>query len=76
LRHTSQHGERGLRADLAAAGQIAPAPAVSRGLDPGILNPAAVAYYEAAGWRAYYDRNWLRAFGLLEIRDWRLSASS
>lgn len=24
-----------------------------------------VAYYEKAGWEAYYDRNWLRAFGLL-----------
>ena len=29
------------------------------------FNPDALAYYETAGWRAYYDRNWLRAFGLL-----------
>jgi hypothetical protein len=63
LRQTNRHGERALRADLAAVGQIAPATA--RGLDPDILNPAAVAYYEAAGWRAYYGRNWLRAFGLM-----------
>jgi hypothetical protein len=36
-----------------------------RGLDPALLDPAAVAYYESAGWRAYYDRNWLCAFGLM-----------
>jgi hypothetical protein len=29
------------------------------------FNPDAVAYYEKAGWEAYYDRNWLRAFALL-----------
>jgi hypothetical protein len=29
------------------------------------FNPAAIAYYETEGWRAYYDRNWLRAFGLM-----------
>jgi hypothetical protein len=31
-----------------------------RGFDPG-----AIAYYETEGWRAYYDRNWLRVFGLM-----------
>jgi hypothetical protein len=39
--------------------------AEAHGLDPAILDPAAVAYYESAGWRAYYDRNWARAFGLM-----------
>jgi hypothetical protein len=29
------------------------------------FNPDAIAYYETEGWRAYYDRNWLRAFGLM-----------
>jgi hypothetical protein len=29
------------------------------------FNPDAIAYYEKAGWEAYYDRNWLRAFVLL-----------
>jgi hypothetical protein len=29
------------------------------------FDPDAIAYYEAEGWRAYYDRNWLRAFGLM-----------
>ena len=29
------------------------------------LEPAKVAYYEKAGWEAYYDRNWPRAFWLL-----------
>jgi hypothetical protein len=29
------------------------------------FNPTAIAYYETEGWRAYYDRNWLRAFGLM-----------
>jgi hypothetical protein len=29
------------------------------------FNPDEIAYYETEGWRAYYDRNWLRAFGLL-----------
>ena len=29
------------------------------------FNPDVIAYYETAGWRAYYDRNWLRAFGLM-----------
>ena len=28
-------------------------------------DPAQVAYYEKAGWEAYYDRNWTRAFWLL-----------
>jgi hypothetical protein len=27
--------------------------------------PEMIAYYETEGWRAYYDRNWLRAFGLM-----------
>ncbi len=29
------------------------------------MNPERVAYYEAAGWRAYYDRKWLRMLRLL-----------
>jgi hypothetical protein len=36
-----------------------------RGLDLSRLNPARIAYYEKAGWEAYYDRNWPRAFGLM-----------
>lgn len=30
-----------------------------------LFDPDKVAYYEKAGWEAYYDRNWLRAFMLL-----------
>jgi hypothetical protein len=37
----------------------------SRGLDLSRLNPEQLAYYEKAGWKAYYDRDWLRAFGLM-----------
>ena len=29
------------------------------------LDPDRIAFFERAGWQAYYDRNWLRAFGLL-----------
>lgn len=29
------------------------------------FNPTQVAYYEKAGWEAYYNRNWTRAFWLL-----------
>ena len=29
------------------------------------FNPHKVAYYEKAGWEAYYDRKWLRAFRLM-----------
>lgn len=29
------------------------------------FDPDKVAYYEKAGWEAYYDRNWLRAFRLM-----------
>jgi hypothetical protein len=29
------------------------------------FNPYQVAYYEKAGWQAYYDRAWLRAFRLM-----------
>jgi hypothetical protein len=29
------------------------------------FDPGRAAYYEAAGWQAYYDRNWLRAFWLM-----------
>lgn len=29
------------------------------------FNPERVAYYEAAGWRAYYDRRWLRLLRLI-----------
>jgi hypothetical protein len=29
------------------------------------MNPGRVAYYEAAGWRAYYDHKWLRMLRLL-----------
>lgn len=44
------------------------------------FDPDKVAYYEKAGWEAYYDRNWLRAFVLLvrlnreEFRMGRLTA--
>ncbi len=37
----------------------------SSGFDMRGFNPEAIAYYETEGWRAYYDRNWLRAFGLM-----------
>lgn len=30
-----------------------------------VFDPDSVAHLEAAGWRAYYDRNWLRVFGLM-----------
>ena len=36
-----------------------------RGLDLSRLNPEQIAYYEKAGWQAYYDRNWPRTFGLM-----------
>ncbi len=29
------------------------------------MNPGQIAYYEAAGWRAYYDRKWLKMLRLL-----------
>lgn len=29
------------------------------------FNAERVAYFESAGWRAYYDRNWLRVLGLM-----------
>ena len=29
------------------------------------FDPDKVAYFETAGWKAYYDRNWLRAFTLM-----------
>ena len=29
------------------------------------IDPGKIAYYEKAGWEAYYDRNWPRAFWLL-----------
>lgn len=32
---------------------------------PADFDPDQVAYYEKAGWEAYYDRNWPRAFTLL-----------
>ena len=32
---------------------------------PKAFHPERVAYYEAAGWRAYYDHRWLRAFWLM-----------
>jgi hypothetical protein len=37
----------------------------NQGLDLSRLNPEQLAYYEKAGWEAYYDRNWPRAFGLM-----------
>jgi hypothetical protein len=37
----------------------------SHGLDLSRLNPEQIAYYEKAGWEAYYDRDWPRAFGLM-----------
>jgi hypothetical protein len=33
--------------------------------EPRVSDPDKVAYYEAEGWRAYYDHNWLRAFRLM-----------
>ena len=30
-----------------------------------IMNPERVASFEAAGWRAYYDRQWLKLVRLL-----------
>jgi hypothetical protein len=38
---------------------------LNQGLDLSRLNPQQIAYYEKAGWEAYYDRNWPRAFGLM-----------
>jgi hypothetical protein len=35
------------------------------GFDMRGFSPDMIAYYETEGWRAYYDRNWLRAFGLM-----------
>lgn len=32
---------------------------------PFTFNPDQVAYYEKAGWEAYYDRQWLQAFRLM-----------
>jgi len=32
---------------------------------PVSFHPERVAYYEAAGWQAYYDHRWLRAFWLM-----------
>src|SRR5205823_12757722 len=29
------------------------------------MNPVRIAHYEAAGWRAYYDRQWLKMLGLI-----------
>ncbi|MBI3959081.1 MAG: hypothetical protein HY328_09750 [Chloroflexi bacterium] len=29
------------------------------------FTPERIAHFEAAGWRAYYDRNWLRVLGLM-----------
>jgi len=37
------------------------------GLDLSGLNPEMIAYYETAGWRAYYARDWLRVFGLMVL---------
>lgn len=31
------------------------------------FNPDRVAYFEAAGWRAYYDRNWLKLLRLIVV---------
>src|SRR3712207_1260091 len=49
--------------------QASPKPArrssASRWLERNDFNPEMIAYYETEGWRAYYDRNWLRAFGLM-----------
>lgn len=30
-----------------------------------VFVPERIAYFEAAGWRAYYDRDWLRVLGLM-----------
>jgi hypothetical protein len=48
-------------ADVKAAGSQQPAGNAQRAE----FDPERVAYLEAAGWRAYYDRNWLRVFGLM-----------
>ena len=29
------------------------------------MNPARIAHYEASGWRAYYDRQWLKMLRLI-----------
>ena len=59
-------GKRRLLALVAGAvllGYTAIPPA--RGLGSARFAPARVAYFEAAGWRAYYDREWLRVLGLM-----------
>lgn len=35
------------------------------GAQPTAFDPERIAHLEAAGWRAYYDRNWPRVFGLM-----------
>jgi len=43
------------------------------------LDPGRVAYFESAGWRAYYDRNWPRVFWLmvqLNREGFRMSLST
>jgi hypothetical protein len=37
------------------------------GLDLSGLNPEMIAYYETAGWQAYYACDWLRVFGLMAL---------
>lgn len=38
---------------------------IARGIDMSSFDPDRIAFYETEGWRAYYDRNWPRAFGLM-----------
>jgi hypothetical protein len=45
--------------------QSRPAAAPVRRFDLSGFDPERIAYYETEGWRAYYDRSWLRCFGLM-----------
>jgi len=49
----------GVPSVILPAREIAPMPQDPR------LDPDRVAYFESAGWRAYYDRNWPRVFWLM-----------
>ncbi len=49
---------------FAGLAAIAPWPAAT-GCASSDFNPGRIAYLEKAGWEAYYDRNWLRVFGLM-----------
>jgi len=49
---------------FAGLAAIAPWPAATACASPD-FDPGRIAYLEKAGWEAYYDRNWLRVFGLM-----------